>query len=105
MSVTCGVNSEDETAGHPMFTCHHCGMPVCEQHGWVVTADDAFDDGSGQRSRDTRDKRSRDTGDTRTAVSRAAMHCPKCVDDFHKGLDRHRQWEDPRSVRRGPAGS
>lgn len=97
MSVTCGVNSEGETADHPMFTCHHCGMPVCEQHGWIVTADDAFNDGSGQRSRGT--------GDIRTAVSRAAMHCPKCADDFHKGMDRHHQWEDPRSSRRGPAGS
>ena len=54
MSVTCGVNSEAETADHPIFTCHHCGMPVCEQHGWVVTADDAFDDGGGLRSRGTR---------------------------------------------------
>jgi hypothetical protein len=88
MNVTCGVNSEAETAARPMFVCHHCGMPVCGQHGWVVTADDAFDDGSSQRSRGT--------WDTSGPSSRAAMHCPKCADDFHKGLDRHHGWGDPR---------
>ena len=86
MSVTCGVNSEAETADHEMFACHHCGMPVCEQHGWIVTADDAFDDGVSQRSHGT--------WDIGTPVSRAAMHCPKCADDFHRGADRHHGWMD-----------
>jgi hypothetical protein len=91
MSVTCGVNSETETVSHPMFACHHCGMPVCERHGWVVTADDAFDDGSGQRSRDASDKSTRVS---HMSVSRVAMHCPKCADEFHKGADRHHGWTD-----------
>jgi hypothetical protein len=88
MSVTCGVNSEAETLAHPMSACHHCGMPVCEQHGWVVAADDAFDDANSQRSRDA--------NDTSAPVSRAAMHCPKCADEFHKGADRHHYWTDTR---------
>lgn len=92
MSVACGVNSEAEALNHPMFACHHCGMPVCEQHGWVVTADDAFDDGSAQRSGDTGDG-------PRVSVPRAAMHCPRCADEFHKGADRHHGWTDPRPQR------
>jgi hypothetical protein len=86
MSVTCGVNSEAETTVHPLFACHHCGMPVCEQHGWVVTADEAFDDGSSARAREA--------DVARPLVSRAAMHCPKCADDYHKGMDRHHGWTD-----------
>jgi len=87
MNVSCGVNSEAETAARPMFVCHHCGMPVCEEHGWVVTADDAFDDGSGQRSRGTRE--------ISAPVSRAAMHCPRCAEEFHKGADRRHGWAPP----------
>ncbi len=87
MNVACGVNSETEIPGQrPMFACHHCGMPVCEQHGWVVTADDAFDDGSGRRFRDP-DR-------TSAPLSRAAMHCPRCADEFHKGADRHHNWSE-----------
>jgi hypothetical protein len=94
MSVTCGVNSEAETNVHPMFACHHCGMPICEQHGWVVTADDAFDDGSGRRTRDG--------AYAGPFMSRAAMHCPKCADDYHKGMDRHHGWTDAHAQ---PAGA
>lgn len=98
MTVTCGVNSEAETGVHPMYVCHHCGMPVCEQHGWVVTVDDAFGDGSSQRSRDATD--------ISTLAPRAAMHCPKCADEFHKGTDRHHGWTDsrPQSARAGAPG-
>lgn len=88
MSVTCGVNSEAETAEHRMFACHHCGMPVCEQHGWIVSIDEAFDDGSGQQVSDG--------SDTNALVSRAAMHCPRCADEIHRGADRHNGWTDTR---------
>ena len=82
MSVTCGVNGESETPEHPMFACHHCGMPVCEQHGWVVTADGAF----------------ADEGDATTKVPRAAMHCPGCAAEFHHNrAGRHHGWTDTRS--------
>jgi hypothetical protein len=57
--------------------CHHCGMPVCEEHGWVLSADDAFDD-------------------TNRPVSRAAMHCRDCAEEYHKGVAKHHGWADPR---------
>lgn len=94
MSVTCGVNSEAETPGHRMYVCHHCGMPVCELHGWIITADDAFNDGSGQRSHRT--------WDIAASLSRAAMHCPKCADDWHKGADRRHGPVNPRPQQPGP---
>jgi hypothetical protein len=77
MSVICGVNSEPETNNNPIFVCHHCGMPICQQHGWILTADDAFAGSS-------------------TPVSRAAIHCQKCADDFHRGAPRHHGWADPK---------
>jgi len=75
MSVKCG-NGED-IADLLIFVCHHCGMPVCEEHGWVLSADDAFDDSN-------------------TPVSRAAMHCRDCVEEYHKGVAKHHGWADPR---------
>ena len=42
MNVSCGVNGEPWTAENPLYLCHHCGMPVCLQHGRVIGADDAF---------------------------------------------------------------
>lgn len=96
MNVTCGVNSEAETVDRPMFVCHHCGMPVCEEHGWVVTADEAFDDGSSKRSRGTRE--------ISAPVSRIAMHCPSCADEFHKGTDRRHSWAPPRLQQTGSPG-
>ena len=44
MKLKCGVHAERESETRPIFVCHHCGMPVCEEHGWVVLADDAFDE-------------------------------------------------------------
>jgi hypothetical protein len=75
MSLKCG-NGED-IEDHLIFVCHHCGMPLCEEHGWVVSADDAFDDSN-------------------IPVSRAAMHCRDCVEEHHRGLAKHHGWADPR---------
>jgi len=79
MILKCGVQNDEETRTHPIFVCHHCGMPVCENHGWTLSADDAFDDSS-------------------KPVTRAAMHCPACVEEYHKGAPRHRGWADPKLV-------
>lgn len=75
MILKCG-NGEDRDDGS-IFICHHCGTPVCEEHGWVVSADDAFDD-------------------TSTPVRRAAMHCRDCVEEYHRGAGKHHGWTDPR---------
>ncbi len=41
MIIKCGIG--DEELNNISFSlCHHCGMPVCEDHGWFVSADDAF---------------------------------------------------------------
>jgi len=75
MSVKCG-NGEN-LADRLILVCHHCGMPMCEEHGWILSADDAFDDSN-------------------TPVSRAAMHCRDCAEDYHKGAAKHHRWPDPR---------
>lgn len=66
MNVSCGVNGEPWTAENPLYLCHHCGMPVCLQHGRVIGADDAF------AASDKLDHR-------------PAMHCPTCVRDHPGG--------------------
>jgi len=76
MILKCGVNGEDRE-DRLIYVCHHCGMPTCEDHGWIVSADDAFDDSN-------------------APVSRAAMHCPDCVEEYHKGAAQHHGWADPR---------
>ena len=42
MNVICGVNGETWQQVE-LFLCHHCGMPVCAEHGVTIGADDAFD--------------------------------------------------------------
>lgn len=74
VKLKCGVHAERESESRPIFLCHHCGMPVCEEHGWVVLADDAFDD-------------------VDEPVSRSAMHCPECAAEYHpRGGGRQRGW-------------
>lgn len=75
MILKCG-NGEDREE-HLIFVCHHCGMPMCVEHGWIVSADDAFDDSN-------------------TPVSRAAMHCRDCVEEYHRGVAKHHGWADPK---------
>jgi hypothetical protein len=76
MMVKCASGEELEDS--LIFVCHHCGAPVCEQHGWVVSADDAFKD-------------------TSTPVSRAAMHCRDCVEAHPRNANRHHYWADPKA--------
>lgn len=64
MTVNCGINGED-LRGRPVLLCHHCGMPVCQEHGRVVAADAAF-------------------AGTATAPQ-SAVHCRSCAERFHKG--------------------
>jgi hypothetical protein len=74
VELKCGVHAERESDTRPIFVCHHCGMPVCEEHGWVVLADDAFDD-------------------VEEPVSRSAMHCPECAAAFHpRGASKQHGW-------------
>jgi hypothetical protein len=74
VKLKCGVHAEPESETRPIFVCHHCGMPVCEEHGWVVLADDAFDD-------------------VEEPVSRSAMHCPECMAEFHsRGMTKRHGW-------------
>lgn len=74
MTLKCGVHAERESQTRPIFVCHHCGMPVCEEHGWVVLADDAFDE-------------------SEEPLSRSAMHCPECVAEYHpRGANKRRGW-------------
>jgi hypothetical protein len=66
------MNGED-IKDDAILVCHHCGMPVCQQHGWTVATDDAF-------------------GDSNTPISRISMHCRECMEEYHKGLVRQRGW-------------
>lgn len=82
VELKCGVHAERESQTRPIFVCHHCGMPVCEEHGWVVLADDAFDE-------------------VDEPVARSAMHCPECAAEYHpRGAGRRRGWtvRRPRAV-------
>jgi hypothetical protein len=79
MIVKCGVYGEDRQ-DRLIFVCHHCGVATCEDHGWVVLADDAFDDSD-------------------TPVVRAAMHCPDCYEEHHRGAARQHGWPGSRPTR------
>jgi hypothetical protein len=74
VELKCGVHADRESATRPIFVCHHCGMPVCEEHGWVIATDGAFDA-------------------SEEPVSRSAMHCPKCADQYHpRGANKRHGW-------------
>jgi hypothetical protein len=77
MMLKCGLGGEEQS-DQLIFVCHHCGMPVCDAHGWVVLADDAFDD-------------------SHQPVPRAAMHCRDCVEDYHKNAHKQHGWLAPAS--------
>jgi hypothetical protein len=81
MTLKC-VQGEPESEA-PIFVCHHCGKPVCEKHGLVVSADDAFDGSD-------------------PLVSRAAMHCGECA-RYHPSA--HPGWEDPKAVQHSRDGA
>jgi hypothetical protein len=74
VKLKCGEHAERESETRPIFVCHHCGKPVCEEHGWVVLADDAF-------------------GEVQEPVSRSAMHCTECAAKYHpRGASKRRGW-------------
>jgi hypothetical protein len=116
MILKCGINGETRDDDQ-IFVCHHCGMPVCEEHGWVVGSDDAFADSTGAQSpaaplpafvppqiRRAAGSVTRDlAGPVRRAVTptpRPAMHCRDCVERFHKGAPKRHGWSEPRPVTR-----
>jgi hypothetical protein len=83
MTLKCTADGRIESQGHPVSVCHHCGRPVCEQHGWVVSADDAFDDSPEESGR---------------RMPQPAMHCKQCVDAHHLRAYKHPGWTDPKEV-------
>lgn len=87
MSINCGINHEvlDE---QQIFLCHHCGMPVCQEHGWIVAADDAFADAPASPP-------PHDQPASRVTVPRPAMHCRACTDKYHKNAPKRHGWEEP----------
>jgi len=87
MNLTCGVRGEAESEDHEIFVCHHCGMPVCERHGLVVSTDEAFHDSP--EAREDSDRATQNPG------LRAAMHCPGCAEKYHRGARKRHGWVDP----------
>jgi hypothetical protein len=95
MTLKCTVDGRPEGPGHVIFVCHHCGRPLCEQHGWVVSADDAFDD-SGEEP----DGRTTQSAGRPARRPQPAMHCKLCVDENHPRARPHPGWADPREAQR-----
>jgi hypothetical protein len=79
MNVVCGVNGESWGRDTPLYVCHHCGMPVCAKDGVTIAADEAFDASD-------------------APMTRAAMHCPGCANEYHRGARRYTGWVDPRAA-------
>lgn len=99
MTLKCTVDGRQELPDHPIFACHHCGKPVCEQHGWVVSADSAFDDSAedlGRRVPQTALQSAK-------RVPQPAMHCKQCVDEHHPRASKHPGWVDPKEAQRAAA--
>lgn len=99
MTLKCTVDGGPEAMGHPIFACHHCGKPVCDQHGWVVSADDAFDDSAEDPGR----RMPRAASQSARRVPQPAMHCKQCVDKDHPRASKHLGWVDPKEAQRATA--
>jgi hypothetical protein len=84
--LKCSWDGERESSALPMYACHHCGKPVCEDHGWVVSADGAFNEFTDDKPR----KR----------IRQPAMHCEECVKKDHKGAGKHHKWMSRQEVAR-----
>ena len=67
MVLKCAQHGEEESDSRPIFLCHHCGKPVCEDHGTILLDDDDF-------------------APSDEPLPIAAMHCPECV--------RYHSWRD-----------
>ena len=78
----------------PIFVCHHCGKPVCEKHGLVVSADDAF---SGPSTSVTPAAIDDAFNDSNRPGPRAAMHCTECATKYHQSAPKHSYWVDPKA--------
>jgi hypothetical protein len=89
MTIKCGINGE-ALAEPQIFLCHHCGMPVCEQHGWIVAADDAFADSATEFSPARFGEPT-----SRVKAPRPAMHCRNCAERFHKSAVKRHGWAEP----------
>jgi hypothetical protein len=96
MTLKCTVDGRPEAADHVISVCHHCGRPVCEQHGWVVSVDEAFDDSAEDSGR----REPQDAARTAKRVPQPAMHCKQCVDKDHPRAQKHPRWADPREAQR-----
>jgi hypothetical protein len=107
MNVKCGINGESRHVSQ-IFLCHHCGMPVCEEHGWVVVVDDAFADTAVAPSVPAGPLAAPNlpypapVPRIAATVPRPAMHCRDCMEQFHKGAPKRHGWADPRPQ---PAGA
>jgi hypothetical protein len=95
MTLKCTVDGRAEDLNHVIFVCHHCGRPVCEQHGLVVPADDAF-----AASGEEPDRRTLQSAAQAVKHPQAAMHCKQCAEKEHRGVRAHPGWTDPRTVPR-----
>jgi hypothetical protein len=95
MALKCTADGRQEAVGFPIYACHHCGKPVCEQHGWVVPADDAFDDSAEDQGR-----RTPQAVRSVRRVPQPAMHCKQCVDEQHPRASKHPGWVDPKGAQR-----
>ncbi len=60
MILKCAQHGEEESASNPIYLCHHCGKPVCRQHGSLLADDDDFAPSDGP-------------------LTSSAMHCPECI--------------------------
>ena len=99
MTLKCTVDGSPEYPGHlVIYACHHCGKPVCEQHGWVVSADDGFDD-----SPEDQGRRVPQAARLVKRVPQPAMHCKQCADKDHPKASKHPRWVDTREAQRAAA--
>ena len=99
MTLKCTVDGRQEARDHVIFACHHCGKPVCEGHGWVVSADPAFDDSAEDVGR----RVPQPAMQSPRRVPQPAMHCKQCVDEHHPRAAKHAKWADPREAQRAAA--
>lgn len=75
MKLKCAQRGDMESESNRIFLCHHCGKPVCEEHGELVEDDGAF-------------------ADSDFPLSISAMHCPECA-GHHGRKDGWRAWAAP----------
>jgi hypothetical protein len=99
MTLKCTADGRAEGPNHSIYACHHCGKPVCEQHGWVVSADSAFDDSAEDPGR----RVPQPALQSAKRVPQPAMHCKQCVDEHHPRASKHLGWVEPREAQRAAA--